>query len=131
MEEKTPVGKEEGKEEEYGEGATPKSPIKSLIAKIERREEIHTDASTRWYVYFGGVYYDIATAEKIGLVRRVYLTHSKDKTRWNEYLEVLNKFIRLCRKRVSYRGYADVQCFKPRDLKASKKEIEVIRLARA
>jgi hypothetical protein len=109
-------------------GATAKSPI---VVKIDRCEEIHTDESTRWCVYFKGVYYDIATAEKAGLVRRVYSTHSKDKTRWDEYLEVLVQRIRLCRKRVSYRGYADVQCFQVSRLKASKKEVKAIRLARA
>jgi hypothetical protein len=110
-----------------GEGATPKSPI---VVKIDRHEARHTDASTRWYIYFGGAYYDIATAEKTGLIKSVGSTHASNKTHWNEYLEILNKDILLFRVRVSNRGNVSRQHFKPEALKAPEEEVESIMLAR-
>jgi hypothetical protein len=100
-----------------------------VIVKLDRHEARKTDAATRWYVYFGGVYYDIVTAEKIGLVRSVGSTHASNKTHWDEYLEILNKDVLLFRKRASSRGKIDVQRFRPEDLKASEEEVEAIRLA--
>jgi enoyl-CoA hydratase/carnithine racemase len=109
-----------------GGGATPESPI---IVKLDRHEARKTDAATRWFIYFAGAYYDAETAEKIGLVRRVYSTHSANKTHWDEYLEVLNKDILLFRVRVSNRGNVSKQHFKPEALKAPEEEVESIRLA--
>jgi hypothetical protein len=100
---------------------------KELIVKLDRHEARKTSAATRWFVRARGEVYELQEAEEKGLVKFVGSTHDGNKTHWDEYYEVLGD-VTFLRVRVSNRGNVTKTDLLPRALKASREEVEAIRL---